>query len=107
MSQQDTPDLIADIYADASADLDELTRLRARIDQVQGDVSESEQPDDIVVAASKSFDVTRILVEQGIYKTRHRGRDDIDQSRLRSVVVANVAYLQATLSALPDKTPPE
>ncbi len=106
MSQQDTPDLIADIYAETSADLDELTQLRARIDQVQREVSESEQ-DDIVVAASKSFDVTRILVEQGIYKTRHRGRDDIDQSRLRSVVAANVAYLQATLSALPDKTPPE
>lgn len=104
MSGKDTSDLIADIYADSEADLEELTRLRARIDEVRDQVLDQEGSEGIVAATSKSFDVTRMLVEEGILKTRHRGRDPVDHTRLMSIVEANVALLQATLNAFSGQT---
>lgn len=99
MSRKDTHDQIADIFADSGADVNALTQLRDRIDEVQGQVLD-EGPGDIVIATSKSFDVTRMLVEQGVLSTRHRSAGDpVDQAKLRSIVEANLAYLQATVSA--------
>jgi len=107
MSRRDTHDQIAEIFADSGADVHELTQLRNRIDEVQAKVEEQDGSGGIVVATSKAFEVTRILVEEGVMKTRHRGRDPVDQSQLRSIVAANLDYLRATLSTLPDQTPPE
>jgi hypothetical protein len=106
MSRKQTNDLIAEIHAESGANLDELTRLRDRIDELRDQLSDQEGPGDIVVATSKSFDVTKVLVEQGIYKTRHRGRDPVDQDQLVAIVAANLAYLQATMSAFSGRTPP-
>ncbi|MDQ3476501.1 MAG: hypothetical protein M3492_09305 [Actinomycetota bacterium] len=107
MSGKNTHDLIAGIFADTSADLDEMVQLRAEIDRVQDEVGGQDGEGGIVVATSKAFEVTRILVEEGIMKTRHRGRDPVDQSQLRSIVTANLAYLQATLGVLPDQASPQ
>jgi len=107
MSGKDTRDLIADIYADSGADLDELTQLRNRIDEVQGQVVHQDGPDGLLVATSKSFDVTRLLVEDGLMKTRHRTPGAVDQTHLKSIVEANIAYLQAAVSTLSERTPPQ
>ncbi|MDQ3733385.1 MAG: hypothetical protein M3400_05185 [Actinomycetota bacterium] len=106
MSRKDSDELIADIFADSGADLDELTRLRGRLDDLRDEISDQEVPD-IVVTTSKSFDVTRLLVEQGIYKSRLRSHEPVDHAKLKSIVAANVAYLQATVNALPDQAQPQ
>jgi hypothetical protein len=107
MSRKNTRDLIAEIYADSGADLDELARLRDRVDEVQSEVVEQEESDGIVVATGKAFEIIRILVEEGVVKTRHRTQGPVDHSQLRSIVAANLAYLHATLGALPGQTPPQ
>ncbi len=107
MSRKNTRDLIAEIYADSGADLDELARLRDRVDEVQSEVVEQEESDGIVVATGKAFEIIRILVEEGVVKTRHRTQGPVDHSPLRSIVAANIAYLRATLEALPGQTPPQ
>ena len=106
MSGKDTNDQITQLFGDSGADLDEMAQLRDRIDQVQGDLTDEDGSDEVVVVIGKAFDVTRVLVEQGIYKTRHRGRDPVDQGRLMSIVAANVAYLQATVNAFSDDAQP-
>lgn len=100
MSGKDTAGLISDIYGESGADLDTMAQLRGRVEQVHGEVLEQQGSGGIVVATSKAFEITRILVEEGILKTRHRGQSPVDQSQLRSIVEANVAYLQATVDAL-------
>lgn len=107
MGRKTTLDSIAEVYADSGADVDEMHQLRTRIAEVQEKALEQGGSGGVVEATCKSFDVTRLLVEQGIFKTRHRGHDPVDQAQLRSVVEANVAYLQATLSAMSDQRPPE
>ncbi|MDQ4038714.1 MAG: hypothetical protein M3313_10320 [Actinomycetota bacterium] len=107
MGRNDTHGLIAEIYGNSGADVDQLTQLRDRLDQVQSEVDEQDGPGGIVVATSKAFEVTRILVEEGILKTRHRGQGPVDHSRLRSIVAANLDYLQATLGALPGESSSE
>ncbi len=104
MSGKDTQDLITEIYGDSGADLDEMTQLRARVDQAHAEASEQEGADSDVEVICKAFDLTRMLVEQGIWKTRHRGRDPVDP-QLLSIVAANVAYLQATTSAFSNEAP--
>jgi len=91
MSRRSIEDRIAEIYAGTDADVGEMTQLRARIDEVQGQGSgEHGSDDDLVDVTSKSFDVTKMLVEEGIYKTWHRGAGPVDQGQLRRVLV-NVA----------------
>jgi hypothetical protein len=105
MSGKTTEDLIADIYTDTGTDLVQLTELRSHIDHVADEVLEQEGSRGIIAATCKSFDVTRLLVEEGVMKTRHRGRDPVDQAGLRAIVAANIAYLNAAVGALPDQTP--
>lgn len=104
MSGTPTNDLIADIYAGSGVEPEEMRRLRARIDEVQGEVLDQQGADGVVAATCKSFDVTRVLVQEGILSMRHLGRDPLDQAQLMSIVEANVAFLQATVSAFSDQT---
>lgn len=105
MGRKTTQDSVAEIYGGSSADIDEMTALRARIDEVHAESCAQDGSDGVLEATCKFFDVSRLLVEQGIFKTRHRSADPADQARLISIVQANVAYLQATVRTLSDKRP--
>lgn len=105
MSGKTTRDLFATVYADSAAEPEQMAQLQAHIDQVQGEVLEEQGSDGVVAATCKSFDVTRVLLQQGLLSMRHLGRDTTDQAQLMSVVAANVAFFQAAVQAFPAEQP--
>ncbi|CAN5320176.1 hypothetical protein BH20ACT5_BH20ACT5_16370 [soil metagenome] len=105
MSGTDAQDSSTEVHPNSGFEPEEMERLRARIDEVQADALEQQGPEGVVADTCKAFDLTRELVEQGILSTRHRGRDMADQAQLRSIVEANVAFLQAAVNARHGRTP--
>ncbi len=97
MSRRHTQDQIETVFAEAGADIEKIRRLRRRIRELQEEAGDHEEPDVLAEATSKAFEVIRILVDEGLLKTRHLGPDSGDGARLMAVLEANLAYLQETL----------
>lgn len=104
MSSDDRQSRFAEIFADSGVEAEEMERLQERIDEVQAEALEQQGPDSAIAGVIAAFDATQLQV-QGILSMRHRVADPVDPAQLRSIVEANIAFLQATLDAFPDRTP--
>jgi hypothetical protein len=99
MISQATEKMFAAVYADSRVDPSEMVRLQERIDLAEREALAQEGVEGIFEATTKSFDVTRQLLQESLLRIRAGDYTTFGQAQLMSVLEANVEFLKTTFDA--------
>ena len=99
MISQATERMFEAVYADSRVDPSEMIRLQEQIDQAEAEILAQEGVEGVIEATTKSFDVTRQLLQESLLRIRTGDYSTLGEAQLMSILEANLAFLKTTFDA--------